>query len=279
MSRIKTSDRPFSSPSRRPRETRPSIRRRFHSHSTSLIPFSAALLLCLSLQSGQTQPAASASALSGTNAPLDDTLRELVKPSKKLPFRQVIHATTGHQVLSFDTNNLAHAALRKKILEAAARAGERARADGLPALRANEAGNHLEAFVRAALKDSGLDARIPINRSGKAQAAGYPDIEITGEPPCYLELKTYSAATADTTQRTFYYSPSTTPKVTRDALHLLLAYQLERQQRDGRNLFVPIHWKLLTLEELEVDLKFEFNQSNRGLYHQTRATLDEGTVK
>jgi hypothetical protein len=213
-----------------------------------------------------------------TNAFDERALSELTKPTKKVPFKTVLHATTGHRLIEFDTNNTAHVALRAKILKAAAMAGEEARREGISSTRANEAGNHLEPFVRAALKDAGLAARVPVNSNGRAQTTGYPDIELTGEPACYIELKTYSAATAHTTQRSFYYSPSATPKVTRDALHLLLAYELEKIERDGRSVFVPRHWKLLTLDELEVDLKFEFNQSNRGLYDQGRATLDEGAI-
>jgi len=62
-------------------------------------------------------------------------------------------------------------------------------------------------------------------------------------------------------------------------LHLLLAYELTREQRDGTTVFVPVRWKLLTLQDLEVDLKFEFNQSNRGLYGTRKAMLEEGQVK
>ena len=214
-----------------------------------------------------------------TNAALTTALRELTTPSKKLPFKDIIQATTGHRLIPFDTNNPAHAALRVKILQAAVRASERVRAAGLDAARANEAGNQLEPFVRAAMRDSGLDAHVPKTSAGRTQAVGYPDLEIDGAVPAYVELKTYNATTRDTTQRSFYYSPSATPKVTRDALHLLLAFELEKQERDGKTVFVPNHWKLLTLEDLDVDLKFEFNQSNRGLYGPARATLDEAPVK
>jgi hypothetical protein len=206
-------------------------------------------------------------------------LAELTRPAKKLPFKAVIQATTSHRVLDLDTNNPAHAGLRAKILRAAALAGERARKDGLATVRPNEAGNHLESFVRAALQEAGLDARIPHTTTDRAQAAGYPDIEIAGPVHCYLELKSYNAATVNTTQRSFYYSPSETPKVTRDAVHLLLAYELEKVERDGKTLFLPRHWRLLTLQDLEVDLKFEFNQSNRGLYGNGKATLDEAPIK
>jgi len=223
--------------------------------------------------------AAIAQPLPSTNSISETSLAELTKPARKIPFKTVIHATTGHHVLDFDTNNPAHAELRAKILRAAAVAGERARKNGLAAARPNEAGNHLEPFVRKALAEAGLEARVPLNAAGRAQVAGYPDIEITKPMPCYIELKTYNATTANTTQRTFYYSPSETPKVTRDAPHLLLAYELEKTERGGKALFTPRHWKLLTLQDLEVDLKFEFNQSNRGLYGNEHATLEEAPVK
>ena len=206
-------------------------------------------------------------------------LAELAGPAKAIPFKTVVLATTGHRVLDFDTNNPAHVELWRNIARAAVRAGEMAHTTGLTSARANEAGNRLESWVRGALKEVGLNARVPLNATQRAQSAGYPDIEIVGVVPCYLELKTYSAATANTTQRAFYYSPSEAPKVTRDALHLLLAYELTREQRDGTTVFVPVRWKLLTLQDLEVDLKFEFNQSNRGLYGTRKAMLEEGQVK
>jgi hypothetical protein len=224
---------------------------------------------------------AHANAAEGTNSPSVAALAELAKPAKRIPFKDVILATTGQRVLDFDTNNPAHLALHGKIAAAASDALAQARAAGLFAARANEAGNQIESFVRAALAQAGLPARVPHTAAGAAQVVGYPDVEIPGAPSCYLELKTYSAATANTTQRSFYYSPSAHPKVTRDALHLLLAFELERTTRDGRTAFVPVRWKLITLQDLEVDLKFEFNQSNRGLYGREagRASLGEGAAK
>lgn len=218
------------------------------------------------------------SVVSGTNTPSATALAELTKPAKKIPFKEVIFATTQHRVLDFDTNNAAHRALFQKLTTAAQTAATNARAAGLFSTRANEAGNHMELFVKAALKDAGLTARTPVTTAGDAQTTGYPDVEILGDTPCYLELKTYSAATANTTQRSFYYSPSENPKVTRDALHLLLAYELDRTEQNGRTTFTPTHWKLITLQDLEVDLKFEFNQSNRGLYGKDagKALLGEG---
>jgi hypothetical protein len=69
-----------------------------------------------------------------------------------------------------------------------------------------------------------------------------------------------------TTQRTFYYSPSTATKVTRDALHLLLAFEIEQRTENGRPLWVPAGFKLVSLHNLQVKLKIEYNQGNRSLY-------------
>jgi hypothetical protein len=205
-------------------------------------------------------------------------VKTLTQPVRSLPFRDVIWATTGHRVLSLDTNNPDHRKLVQLIQQAAQRAASQAHRQGLVTARANEAGNAIEPLVRQALREVGLVAQIPTNAAGKAQVAGYPDLEIVGPVRCYLELKTYNAATTRSTQRTFYYSPSPLPKVTQDALHLLLAFELEPVPQAGRTVFVPIGWTLLSLEDLVVDLKLEFNQSNRGLYGRPEAVLGQGRL-
>jgi len=74
------------------------------------------------------------------------------------------------------------------------------------------------------------------------------------------------AVALTSSQRTFYYSPSATPKVTRDAVHLLLAFELNRQTVHDETVFVPVHWQLVSLEAMEMEMKLEFNQCNCGLY-------------
>jgi len=213
-----------------------------------------------------------------SNSTTTTALAELTKPAKGIPFKAVILATTQHRILDCDSHNAAHRTLFQKLSTAAAAAESKARAEGVFSTRANEASNHMEIFVKAALKEAGRPARTPVTTKGEAQSTSYPDVEILSDPPCYLELKTYNSTTADTTQRSFYYSPSEHPKVTQNALHLLLAYELEKITRAGKPAFIPVHWKLLTLQDLQVDLKFEFNQSNRGLYGKEagKAILAEG---
>ena len=143
----------------------------FHSlavHSPALIALF--LFLCLTFPTGAT-----------TNTPTAAALAELTKPAKQIPFKEVIHATTHHRLLDFDTNNVAHRELYQRLTAAAEAALTNARAAGLFSARANEAGNHMESFVKAALKTAGLVAQTPVTASGRAQSTGYPDVEITGE--------------------------------------------------------------------------------------------------
>lgn len=191
------------------------------------------------------------------------------------PFAEVIKRTTGHEVLAFDRARAEHAALLERLKAAAAGASREARASGIVSARANEAGNAMEARVLKALNEAGLKADRPRTSSGQSLAAGYPDVAIESDPPCYLELKTYSARTADSTQRSFYYSPAEKTKVTRTALHLLLAFEMEPRTEAGSTVWVPVRFRLVSLHDLQVRLKVEYNQGNRGLYAPEKLLAEE----
>jgi hypothetical protein len=198
---------------------------------------------------------------------LETVLAQVLQPLRGVPFKAAIRAVSGYAVLDFDSANRTHQELAAKISTAAGMAGAALRSKGIATKRPNEAGNAIEPHVKAALAVTGLLAETPKTKDGKGKAVGYPDIEIVGAAvPCYLECKTYNINNVNTTQRAFYFSPSDQFKVTRDAIHLLLAFQLEPAQRDGRPVFVPVHWRLITLQDLKVDLKHEFNQHNRDMY-------------
>jgi hypothetical protein len=203
-------------------------------------------------------------------------LQELSQ-SEQIPFAEVVLATTGHRVLDFDTNNAAHVELRQKLLAAAALVGERAAKDGLIADRAGDAAATVEPYLRAALHEVGIDS---LARSSHTKPSGYPGIEVTNPAACYIGIKTYHAGSAHGGQPAFNYAPSNDPKITRDAIHFLLAFQLEKVARTGQRAYVPIRWKLLTLENLTVDVKCEFNQSNRHVFgpESRKAVVAEGEV-
>lgn len=211
---------------------------------------------------------------------LESVIAQCLQPLKSVPFRAVIRAIAGCSVIDFDSRDPKHQVLAKAIADAAIQAGSSAFYTGIFTKRPNEAGNKIEPFVKTALLHVGLDARTPTTANGRAKAVGYPDIEIVGDPACYLECKTYNIANVETTMRAFYFSPSEQFKVTKDALHLLLAYQLETGMRNGRSAYVPVHWKLISLHELKVDLKHEFNQSNKNLYGSAaaKALIAEGDI-
>ena len=79
------------------------------------------------------------------------------------------------------------------------------------------------------------------------------------------------------TIRTFYLSPSEDPKVTKDTLHFLMSFELNRVQRGSKEVFIPVSWQIYSLESLLVKLKLEFNASNRDLYLK-KTPLIEGSV-
>jgi hypothetical protein len=129
------------------------------------------------------------------------------------------------------------------------------------------------------LKEVGLKADRPISKSGKKKIAGYPDIQIEDGfgRIIYLDCKTYNTFTKNQTFRTFYFSPSEDPKITKDAFHLLMSFELTTAERKGKKAFVPITWQIYTLDKLLVQIKHEFNASNKELYTK-EALIAEGRI-
>lgn len=193
---------------------------------------------------------------------LRQRVRDLVHGMEDVPLPLIIDALTGHEVLSWageDTGLL-------QATAAAVLAG--INAQGIEAGRVNEAGNIVETHVLAALRENGFVAGRPAGPSGRVRAAGYPDLEAAYDARhYYVEVKSFSAPAIDSTQRTFYLSPSTDFKVTRNAFHLLIAVELREEFPDHYRA-QSVRW--LDLSRLRCDLKHEFNASNRDLYDPAR---------
>lgn len=137
-------------------------------------------------------------------------------------------------------------------------------ANFIEANRINEVGNRVEDLVMEALIEQGFTAGRPRTESGRKKSAGYPDLFASDDEHLYyIEIKTYSSRTINSTQRTFYISPSEDFKVAQDGFHLLLAFSTEEIE-DG--VYSLTGYKLLDLYSLECKLKLEFNASNRDLY-------------
>lgn len=130
--------------------------------------------------------------------------------------------------------------------------------------RINEVGNKLEQPVIAQLKKHGLDAGGPTTKEDKGKTAGYPDILIKRDGiSVYLEVKATASADSElSVLRSFYLSPSSDPKVTVDAYHLLVRFRVTSKG----NKYRAIHWKLKDLHGLRCTLKQEIQSNNRSLY-------------
>jgi len=211
---------------------------------------------------------------------LEAIISKFLEPLKGIPYPIAIKALTGCRVLHFDLSNKENQKLLNLLKNAAQIAVNKAYKQGIFTRRPNEAGNHIEPFVISALRKIGLIADKPRTKSGKIKVAGYPGIEIRDNQrrTIYLDCKTYNPATKNQSFRTFYFSPSKDPKITKDAFHLLLSFELTREERKGQMAFVPISWQLYTLENLKVQVKHEFNASNKELY-KPEFLLAKGRIK
>ncbi|TSC95084.1 MAG: hypothetical protein CEN87_96 [Parcubacteria group bacterium Licking1014_1] len=191
---------------------------------------------------------------------LENVIKQMLSPFKDLPFVVIIKTISGFSVLPFEHN----AEIIKLFGKSFDIAATEINKIGIKSNRPNEVGNYIEPFVKNALIAVGFSADVPTDNNGKKRSAGYPDIEILRENKSfYLEVKSYNIKNINTTQRSFYFSPSENFKVTKNAPHLLISYQVEKAEND---LYYVKHWKFYSLENLKVDLKHEFNQNNRELY-------------
>lgn len=108
----------------------------------------------------------------------------------------------------------------------------------------------------------------------KANSAGYPDREFTdNKRVVYLEVKSFAKTDKPkSTLRSFYLSPSDDFKVNKDALHLLIAFEVIKE----KDSYFVSGWKIVTVDKLLVDVKYEFNSDNKRLYEE-HAILIENT--
>lgn len=209
---------------------------------------------------------------SGTTAPpaadigqTKAAIAQMRAPIRSVPLSVVVESLTGHKVLPFDAENPSHAEVLKRLNRAAAAVVAKIKSEGgINSKRVNEVGNTVEKYVRDALDAEGLPSAVPTGaKSGRARGVGYPDITFTfNDERFYMECKTYSAATAGTTMRTFYLSPSDDPKIACDAVHLLIAFETAR----AGDTYQLVHYKLISIEQLALDVKYEFNSNNRRMY-------------
>ena len=211
---------------------------------------------------------------------LEAVIKQMLTPLKNIPFNVVIEAICQHKIIPFDSQDPKDVVTLKKLGSVAKRAGADVNVKGILRLRANEVGNDIEPYVMKALKSIGYKADMPLTTSGSKKAAGYPDLKFVDEfnRTNYLECKTYNIDNIDTTQRSFYLSPSDEFKVTSDAHHFVISFEIYvAGRRSSKNVYKCKSWKILSIHNLLVDVKYEFNSDNRRLYSQ-ELILAEGTL-
>lgn len=209
------------------------------------------------------------------------TFLKTLKPKQDIPFSLVVETLSGKKVLPI-TESQEDKLLIDNLKKATIKAGKKANEVGIFTPRPNEAGNKMEPFLKEALNELGLQADIPKNSSGKKQSTGYPDIYLKDSSgrSNYVEVKTHEF-TRDITEkgmRAFYMSPPkpNKSKIIYDARHLIVAYGLERTRRNNNTCFIPKNWKIASIHNMKVNLKYEFNTNSAGMYRN--AILKQGTI-
>jgi hypothetical protein len=199
---------------------------------------------------------------------LENVIKQMLQPLKDIPFNLVIEVMTGKKVMSFDFTKVDHQKVLNLLKQAALNAGKEINKTGILRPRPNEVGNDIGPYVRNVLNSLGLNADIPVGPSGHKKAMGYPDILFWfNKTPYYLECKTYNIENIGTTQRSFYFSPSDEFKVIYDAPHFILSFEIYVAGQEGnKHIYKCKHYKILSIESLSLDVKYEFNSDNKKMY-------------
>lgn len=213
---------------------------------------------------------------------LENVIRQMLTPLKDIPFNLVIEAMTGKKVIPFNYGNSEHKKVLSLLEKTAVMAGREINKKGILRTRPNEVGNDIEPYVKKALNSLKLNASVPECPSGKKKAVGYPDIifQFNGTP-YYLECKTYNSKNKDTSQRSFYLSPSDEFKITFDAVHFMIAFEIYVDgEQNGKHIYKCCNYKILSLDTLSLDVKYEFNSDNKRLYSNKNGAqiLREGKI-
>lgn len=172
----------------------------------------------------------------------------IMKRIRGIPFSYVIKMTTGHEVYPVTKED---ADVIQEIYEKAKAVLEEAKDEDFSSLRPNEISNRLEDMLRTK-----LNGKIPENK-----VAGYPNILIERKGKSYyVEVKLAEEDELNSSFRTFYYEPVELGKVTRDACHIIVGFIHKKRSIIG--------FKIIDASKIKVNLKSEFNASNRELYRQ-----------
>lgn len=195
-------------------------------------------------------------------------LLEEERDLKGISFGEVLAASSGKRIHPID--KVADAPWLDKLSAALDRTLAAINAPSHPihsAPRINEASRFIEDQLLVELNTvPDWTSSIPKTADGKEQRSGYPDIRLELEDGriVYLDPKLFARNSRNSSFRTFYFEPKTTTgKVQDDARHLLIG--VAHNSGAGGSLQFE-SWDIVDVSRLKVQLKAEFQASNRDLY-------------
>jgi len=199
-------------------------------------------------------------------------IEQTKEPLKGVPFGLVIEGLSdGCKIIPFDITNKDDIVVLDILKSVAILAGKQINEKGIISKRPNEVGNKIEVFVKSAFEELGYRAEVPSTANNKQKSSGYPDLLFYDHKGTvhYLECKTYNTETENQTMRTFFVSPTENPKIICDAHHFLLSFEMYRV---SETVYKTKSYKIVSLDDLLVDLKYEFNANNVALYKEVLAS-------
>jgi len=191
---------------------------------------------------------------------LEDVIKQMLNPIKNLPLDLIVESISNFKVIPFNSKNDKDLKLLRLLEQASLYCCEDLYHNPIDSkVRVNEVGNQMENYLIKSLLKAGLKAEKP-----KGKSTGYPDILVLRDEnyPVYIECKTFNNETLDSTQRTFYLSPSNNFKVDRDANHIVISFEIELSSRG----YIAKAYKIVDVSSLLCDVKYEFNSNNKRLY-------------
>jgi hypothetical protein len=200
---------------------------------------------------------------------LNGVISQMLKPLKGLSLEVIIEGISGHKIIPFNKTDPKDQQILEILEICAKNVKEHVnnKINGISRNRVNEVGNDIEPIVEKELNNIGYKSNRPTTQNGHKKSSGYPDLEFIDKfgNLNYLECKTFNIKNINTTQRSFYLSPSKNFKILQDAHHFGISFEVYEEQS---NIYKIKSWKILDLSKLTLNVKYEFNSDNKHLYNK-----------
>lgn len=201
-------------------------------------------------------------------------IRLLKSGIDELPFRDVVLASTGHEIIPFDdsTRRIIDE-VESCLLSNFSDLSKRIQFEYVG--RPNELGNEIEKIL-IDLFNTELTTIVcerPRTKDGQIQISGYPDGILRSQnhslldpDVVYFDVKIYQSKTKDSTFRTFYYQPTNQSKIHHTAPHFLIGFEVESLAGNNQPPFRIVNFNIVDIYDMHVKFKAEFNTHNRNIY-------------